>query len=79
MANEQSDPIFHMFHRYNKLVRRNLVQPLSCKTCETDLITGLGKDDTLVLKCMFCQSTTTPGGETLSRVRAVVSEHFMEN
>lgn len=73
-----NDELFRLFHRYNKLVRRDLVQPLTCKTCDAILITAL-KDDQLVLKCQPCASVTTPGVKTIDTVRAVVREHFIDD
>lgn len=73
---EPGQPIFRLFHRYNKLVRRGLVKPLACKTCSSLLTTALGDNDELVLKCFVCDSSTVPGLATISDVRAVVTEHF---
>ena len=75
---EPSDPTFRLFHRYNKLVRRNLVQPLKCGACDNELVTGLGDNDELVLKCFSCDSSTVPGLGTLGKVEAVVKEHFVD-
>lgn len=71
--------MFAMFHRYNKLVRRGLVQPLNCKTCATPYITAVGPDEELVLRCYVCPSDVKPGLDTLSKVRAVVTEHFVDD
>lgn len=67
-----------MFHRYNKLVRRQMVKPLECEVCGLELITGLGDDDELVLKCFMCDTNIVPGVGTLDRVNAVVKEHFLD-
>lgn len=75
----EPDPVFRLFHRYNKLVRRDLVQPLTCGVCDTPLITGVGKEDELVLKCYSCGSSLVPGLATLGRVEAVVKEHFVDD
>lgn len=71
-----TDPMFDMFHKYNRLVRRNLVKPLTCPSCGTAYVTGLGPEDELVLLCVVCDTKTSPGEDTIGRVRAVVSEHF---
>lgn len=78
MMTEPGDPLFRLFHRYNKLVRRGLVQPLVCSTCEFAYITGADKEDELVLKCFVCDKVVKPGITTIGNVRAVVTEHFME-
>ncbi len=78
MMTEPSDPLFQLFHRYNKLVRRGLVQPLMCKTCAVPYVTAVDKNDELVLKCFSCSSVVTPGIGTIGNVRAVVMEHFSE-
>lgn len=76
---EPSNDEFKLFHRYNKLVRRDLVRPLRCSSCELPLTTGLGHDDELILRCLGCNTYLRPGVALTDRVRAVVSEHFMEN
>jgi hypothetical protein len=74
----EKDPLFTMFHRYNKLVRRQMVKPLECGACGSILSTGLGEDDELVLNCFACDSTRVPGLATIDRVNAVVKEHFID-
>lgn len=75
----EKDPLFVMFHRYNKLVRRQMVKPLECPVCSFGLITGLGENDELVLQCFQCDTTRTPGLATIDRVNAVVKEHFVDD
>ncbi len=77
MMTEPSDELFKLFHRYNKLVRRDLVKPLTCKTCGVPYITGLNSKDELILRCLGCPADVTPGIGTISTVRAVVTEHFL--
>lgn len=72
----EQDPIFQLFHRYNKLVRRGLVKPLTCPSCDGQYSYGYGEDDILVLNCYRCGSSKSPGVDTLGNVRAVVMEHF---
>lgn len=74
----EQDETFRIFHRYNKLVRRQLVQPLQC-SCGQSLITGFDKNDDLILKCLSCGSNKSPGLGTVEKVRAVVKEHFLED
>lgn len=73
---EPGDPLFRLFHRYNKLVRRGLVQPLKCYTCGNPFVTAANEKDELVLRCLVCETTTAPGITTIGNVRAVVTEHF---
>lgn len=68
---------FQLFHAYNRLVREHLANPLICPMCAMTLVTGLGKDDNLVLLCYACQTSTVPGENTLARVRAAVSEWIL--
>ena len=75
---EPNEELFRMFHRYNKLVRRSLVKPLICKSCDAPLVTGIGEGAELVLSCFSCGSKTKPGVATISRVNAVVKEHFID-
>ena len=70
--------LFRSFHRYNKLVRRQLVKSLDCKTCGTPYITAADSHDDLILRCLVCAADVSPGLDTISRVRAVVSEHFID-
>lgn len=75
---EPSDAMFKLFHRYNKLVRRGLVQPLMCKICATPYVTGLNGEDELVLKCLVCPQEVVPGIDTIGQVYSVVTEHFVD-
>lgn len=74
---DNEENLFPVFHKYNKLVRRNLVKPLLCQ-CGEPAITALGDDDELVLNCFSCGAITTPGIDTIDNVKAVVSEHFID-
>lgn len=78
MMMEPSDATFRMFHRYNRLVRRQLVQPLT-HSCGAVYVTGLDKNDELVLRCLQCNTEISPGMDTLERVYAVVTEHFVND
>lgn len=70
--------MFNLFHRYNKLVRRDLARPLK-HTCGSGYITAMGEDEELVLRCLSCGTDTVPGIGTIGRVRAVVKEHFLDD
>jgi hypothetical protein len=71
------DNLFPMFHKYNKLVRRGLVQPLTCD-CGTPYVTSSDENADLILRCYSCNTRVTPGINTIGNVRAVVKEHFSE-
>lgn len=70
---------FELFHKYNKLVRRNLVKPLTCKSCGFELVTGNDAEGEFLLRCFTCASHTYPGANTVGNVRAVVTEHFIND
>jgi len=74
----EQDPIFALFHKYNKLVRRDLAPPLRCTTCNNPLVTGMGENDELVLNCLTCNSIIKPGIGIFDNVRAIVMEHFTD-
>jgi hypothetical protein len=70
---------FQVFHRYNKLVRRDLADPLLCTVCDSEYIVALGAFDEPVLKCLTCRSTIYPGLTTYDDLRAAVSQYFTDN
>lgn len=75
--------LFPLFHAYNKLVRRGLVKALACD-CGNNFVTSIDKktmidDEVLILECYFCGTMMRPGETTISNVRAVVQEHFMDS
>lgn len=70
-----TDETFNLFHKYNRLVRRQMVKPLECH-CGGNLITSLGPEDELVLICYACDTEIVPGESRIADVRAVVKEHF---
>lgn len=74
----ETDPTFELFHKYNKLVRRQLARPLICQKCEGFLVTQQDKNGDLVLKCYACNSVISPGLGMIGNIRAVVKEHFSD-
>ena len=70
------DPLFRLYRQHDRLVRRNLASPIRCKVDNARLITMLGSDDNLVLKCFNCGSIITPGSKDIDAVKKVVGEHF---
>jgi len=68
---------FQTFHLYNRLVRRGLVKPLTCRHCpDSELVLMLGKDEQPNFHCFSCGTTVIPGLDLYNRCRAVVKEHF---
>jgi len=71
----QTSPEWETFHLYNRLVRRGLTKPLT-HSCGEEFTLTLGEDDRPALKCFMCGTTTYPGLNMYSDIRAVVKEHF---
>lgn len=63
------------FHRYNRLVRRQLVKPLTCAQGH-EYVLRATEDAEPVLYCAWCNSLTQPGLAEYNRIKAVVKEHF---
>jgi hypothetical protein len=66
---------WELYHTYRRLSEKGMVKPLRCPEDDTELITRLGKADSLVLWCPTENRFITPGLELNARVRAVVMEH----
>lgn len=66
---------FQTFHRYNRLVRRGLVKPLA-HSCGEPFTLAIGEDESPVLKCYSCNTTTYPGTKMFADIQAVVQEWF---
>lgn len=64
------------FHLYNRLVRRNQAEALSCPHCENAYVLAADDDDSPVLRCYTCESTIEPGLNMYERVVSKVSEYF---
>lgn len=64
------------FHRYNRLVNRGMVKPLTCPHCEHTYTLRATEDGEPVLQCNWCNSLVQPGLSMYTRVVAVVKEHF---
>lgn len=68
---------FDVFHAYNRLVRRGLVDPLTCPNDGKELAL-MGKrlmetdsvyDYTPALKCFYCGTLTEPGLALYNRIK----------
>lgn len=66
---------FPTFHRYRRLVRRGLAEPLRCGTCETEYVLMVGEEDEPLLKCFTCNSLTQPGLALYDRVKEAVESN----
>lgn len=67
---------FQLFHAYNRLVREGKAEALKC-SCDTPYVTGLGKNDELVLLCYTCDTKTRPGVNTFLKVKGAVGEWIL--
>lgn len=66
---------FQTYHNYNRLVRRGLTKPLT-HSCGGAYTLTIGDEDRPALKCFSCGTTTYPGLNMFSDIRAVVKEHL---
>lgn len=71
-----SDEIFDLFHKYNRLVRREMAKPLMCWRCRAGLVTSLDKNDELVLICYLCGAEVAPGTALIDQVRKTVVSYY---
>jgi RNase P subunit RPR2 len=73
------DEQWMLWHRYRLLVKEEKVRAISCPDCDTALITRVKGtvDDTPHLWCHICDTFLRPGLDVYSRVRAVVTEHYL--
>jgi hypothetical protein len=67
---------WELFHRYRKLVEADKVRQLLCPDCEIGLVTRIAPDDEPMLWCYGCLTSFKPGLDVISRMRAVVAEHY---
>lgn len=66
---------FQEFHHFNRLVRDDKAEPLTCGLCHNNLITRYdekGKEPEPILWCWACDDYTTPGLNTIERVRTAI-------
>lgn len=68
---------FQVFHKYNRLVRRGLAEPLLCPNDDNRLVVAIGEDDEPMLHCYFCDTNIKPGLRLYERIRAIVSEYYV--
>ena len=65
---------FEVLHKYNKLVRREMAEPLTCEQDGWDYTVRLGDDGEPVLKCYACGGRLTPGEKMYAEIQRVVEE-----
>ena len=63
------------FHKYNRLARRGLAEPLRC-SCGVDYTLRATEDGDPLLQCFVCDSITQPGLKLYERIKAVNSEFY---
>jgi len=73
----QQDELFRTFHRYNRLVKRDLVPPLE-HNCGGRYYTALDAEDNLILGCNMCNAELRPGTVMIERIESLVKRHFNE-
>lgn len=66
----------HEFHKYNRLVKRDLVEPLACEVCGFDLITRATHAGEPLLQCPVCNVIIQPGLKIYDRVRLINQEFY---
>jgi hypothetical protein len=64
-----------IYHAYNKLARRGIVDPLTCHLCRETVQVRIGKEDEPVFWCQNCEKLIKPGLNTYEAIRNVVLEH----
>lgn len=62
---------YQLLHDYNKLVRRDMANPLECNRCNIEYTVRLGPDEP-VLKCYGCGGTLIPGDKLYGEILHVV-------
>jgi uncharacterized Zn finger protein len=67
---------FQTFHKYNRLVRRNVARPIICDVCSDALVVMAGKDDEPVLRCFVCGSVGYPSLELYRQVSNIVEDYY---
>lgn len=66
---------FDILHKYNRLVRRDLAEPLTC-TDGFEYTVKLGPDGDPVLHCYLCGGRLTPGEKMYAELLEVVEERL---
>lgn len=66
---------FRVIHAYNRLVRRGIVDPLTCKHCGEEVAIRLSSDDQPLFQCFTCNSITAPGLLRYEEIKKIVEEH----
>lgn len=66
----------HEFHKYNRLVKRDLVDPLACQVCDFPLVSRATEDGEPLLQCVICNVITQPGLKIYERIRLINQEFY---
>lgn len=73
----ERDDDFWYYHRYRRLVRRNLVAPLQ-HTCGGEYYSSLGKQDEFVLVCPEDGQVVVPGLKVMDKIKSTVKRMLDE-
>lgn len=65
---------FQIFHRYNALARRGIVEPLKCHLCLNEVILAIHNENP-AFKCLNCDKLIIPGMNTYQAIKNEVEKH----
>ena len=65
-------------HRYQRLVRRGIAEPVMCPDCRIEYVKKIGRDDEPVFYCLRCRGTLVPGVRMMDQMRDLVKQYFSE-
>lgn len=66
-------------HRYQRLVRRGIAEPINCPDCHIEYVKKIGPDTEPVFYCLRCRGTLKPGARMLGDMRKIVNQYFSED
>lgn len=69
---------WELVHKYNRLVRREIAEPIRCPDCQSEYVSRLGPEDEPVLHCILCDRRLIIGQRVYDKMRAVVTQYFSE-
>lgn len=65
---------FEILHKYNRLVRRGMAEPLVCTRDGMEYTVRLNDGETPRLQCFGCGGTLTPGDKMYAGLQQIVEE-----
>lgn len=69
---------FQIINRYKRLAARDGVPPLVCGICGRDLVVRLAPDDSPMLRCYMCGTTSTVGAKRLLEMSHEIERYDRE-